>query len=135
MQRGFTLLETLVAAFILFIVINATTYIFQSSIKSVLTADKYVKPNSLAPLLMDDIRVELSFGVYEGEGDILGRRYSWIAAVVKQASIKPISVASEGNTVVSAGSVAVLYQVDLTLTEKNKTFNYQFNVTSVAASS
>lgn len=88
-QKGFTLLEVLVAAMILFLVIAMLAQIFATSTKASKAAERTVKVTSSMPLFVQAIREHLSsetpaLGAKKtGRGELLQLRYEWNAEVIE----------------------------------------------------
>lgn len=86
-QSGFTLLEVLISAVILFLVIAMLTQIFSTSSRASKAAERAVKVTSSMPLFVQSIREELTqetptLGSQKrGQGELLGLRYAWTAEV------------------------------------------------------
>lgn len=82
-QRGFTLLEVLVAAFILFLVIATMTMVYRGAMGSSLKAQRVVQMSALVPQLRNTITERLaevgSISRQEGEGSMDGVYYQWQA--------------------------------------------------------
>lgn len=87
--RGFTLLEVLVSAVILFLVIAMLTQIFATSSRASKAAERTVKVTSSMPLFVQSIKEKLvnetpDIGATQsGEGRLLDLRYEWTAEVIE----------------------------------------------------
>lgn len=88
-ERGFTLVEVLIAATILFIVIAAAADAYRSALLSSLRAESLVRLVTPLPLITSTVREALRADPRErrdGHGELLGVRYRWEAVTAKYGS-------------------------------------------------
>lgn len=100
--RGFTLLEVLVASFILFLVIATASLIFSSSVKSQQSATNSIQVNGYLPLMQDHLTARLREmdGEFDtGEMEFMQVQFVWNANVEKKSSVTASAV---GESSVSA---------------------------------
>ncbi|MGJ8680090.1 prepilin-type N-terminal cleavage/methylation domain-containing protein [Paraglaciecola sp.] len=85
LQRGFTLMEVLIAGLILFMAISTTTLIYRSAMMSSLKAEKVITINGFVPFAVEDIEIQIREAMnpqklaFEGEGELLDITYTWQA--------------------------------------------------------
>lgn len=133
--KGFTLIEVLVASFILFMVVSASSGIFYSAVKSKINAEGYVLSTTYAPLLADHIDLQLQRGATSGSGHFMGVEYTWSARSLKSSAVK--SYAPAGMDTTGAGELAgmaILWQVNLSIRSKFRNQDFSFKSTSWVAS-
>lgn len=103
-QRGFTLIEVLVASVILFLVISFTTLIYRGAALSSHKAERSIYINGMLPLLIDEIQLQIR---EEGQDDISSLNanqemgeltYQWTAKVFEYRSAPPLLIAEAGMT-------------------------------------
>jgi prepilin-type N-terminal cleavage/methylation domain-containing protein len=137
--KGFTLIEVLVAGFILFLVISSAGIVFNGAVKSKQNATTSLISNAYVPILMEHISVQVKkriggSDVLQGQGHFLGVDYNWQATIVRRAPVKP-QLSGEGGE--QAGIIqgessgeALLWQVELFTDVDRKQYDYAFSITS-----
>jgi prepilin-type N-terminal cleavage/methylation domain-containing protein len=88
LQRGFTLLEVLIAATILFTVLAVATETYRNSLLASRRAEALVGMLTPLPLITSSIRDRLRADPVErldGRAELLGVRYEWEATTVRYA--------------------------------------------------
>ncbi|MCC2606157.1 type IV pilus modification PilV family protein [Planctobacterium marinum] len=131
---GFSLIEVLVASFILFMVISACSGIFYGAVKSKKTAEDYTLSTSFAPLLAEHIGLQIKNGDTSGNGYFLGVTYRWQAKTLKSAAVN--SYTAVGMSSGGSGDVvgnAVLWQVSLSVDSKFRSDDFSFKTTTWTA--
>jgi len=132
-QRGFTLIEVLIAGFILIIVISAMTFVYRTSVISSIKASKSVKlsgsVNLIASTIKNKIRNTNATSPLTGEGSIDGVNYKWHTELLSNKGAPP-RFDAEGGSFESQQSKFFLWQVQLTVTYKTLSKNFQFKEVS-----
>jgi len=96
--RGFTLVETLVAATIMLLVLTSAFLAFQGAIIASAKAQERLELLSVVPLIRSEITNEMRLaGLRAGEGGVNGVRYSWEA--INSASGTRINLETAGTEV------------------------------------
>ncbi|WP_026972361.1 PilW family protein [Aliagarivorans marinus] len=84
-QRGFTLIEALVASAILAAVIGSMTLLYQGTLTAERRAAQSLEKSTAIPFVMDLIRYQIRMErTTEGEGAFQGVEYRWHAQVLRQ---------------------------------------------------
>tara|TARA_B110000046_G_C12725676_1_gene286454 strand:- start:114 stop:524 length:411 start_codon:yes stop_codon:yes gene_type:complete len=126
-QRGFTLLEVLLAGFILFITITAMTMVYRGAILTSSKAEASLTMSAalpfIRPLVTDQIRAKTEPDDRLGAGQYGTVNYSWTAIVSHRG--RPSLEMLEVN---GAGDVYeyLLWNVQLTLSLNNRVEKYIF---------
>ncbi|MDG1750743.1 MAG: prepilin-type N-terminal cleavage/methylation domain-containing protein [Thalassotalea sp.] len=127
-SRGFTLIEVLIASFIMFISLAAFTLVFRTTILSSEKAELNVSSAAYTTLIISKITFDLknshSLNEKSGSGELMGRHYQWQARVKETA--KP-PARYFGNSLSQAEHQAKLWQVKLEVkvNGKNSDFLYE----------
>lgn len=89
-QGGFSLMEVLIASFIMFIALAVFTLVFRGAILSSDKATQHLSLSAYASLLVENVSSELaarhSLDETQGEGKLFDLIYKWRAQVVKRAN-------------------------------------------------
>lgn len=89
-SKGFTLLEVLIASFIMFLVLSAMTLIYRGAIISSIKAEQSIQINGYFPLIMKDIKQHIIMNSERKElsanGKLATLSYEWKAAVLLNGS-------------------------------------------------
>jgi len=124
---GFTLIEVLIASFIMFISLAAFTLVFRSALLSSEKAELNVSSAAYTNLIVGKISSELKnshqLTTSQGTGLLLGRKYQWQARVIS-ATNPPARYF--GNVLAQAEHQAKLWQVNLSVQVGNKLSDYSF---------
>lgn len=123
-SNGFTLLEVLIAAFILFIVLSGATLVYSSSIKSRMSAESALVIHGVSPLLQEHVNIQVRNGTFSGEDQFWGVNYVWIAKITQQKSL----VGNSEQNVSDNQRVAVLLNVNMELVYKRRREILRFDV-------
>lgn len=128
-QQGFTLIEVLVAAFILFLVIAAITMVYRGALLSSHKAEKVLRFSSMVEPISEQIRIQIrsSSGESEmqGEGMMGEINYNWDAIATQQATAPEQFNLDSGN--VEPGKITFyLWRIEMQLQLKKSTRQYQF---------
>jgi hypothetical protein len=129
-HNGFTLLEVLVAGFILFISLSAATLVFTSSNKSSASATSAAKISVYSSLIRDDIKISLTGDdkINSGSGSFMDINYRWLAKI--EESKDAVSMLPEDAGSEDLLQKITLWNVDMVLSLDDKEHDYQFFVTS-----
>lgn len=130
--KGFTLVEILVASFILFLVISATTMIYRSALLSSFKAEKVLRNVSMVDPVREQIKDKLmgnTSSEVTGRGQMGGISYSWVARQVKQAQAQSI-LDIESGQLRQGIHVFTLWNVSLQLNIGDAVRQYSFNEVS-----
>jgi Tfp pilus assembly protein PilV len=124
---GFTLLEVLLAGFLLFLTISAMTMVYRGAVLSSDKADSSMSVSASAPSIRRLVTAELRASEQEydrsGFGQFGAMDYSWQAKTVYQGrpSLEILEVNGSGDVV-----EYFLWEVELTIRKKNLTRKYSF---------
>ena len=85
---GFTLIEVLIAATILFLIIAMSTEVFRVVTTSSAKAQRAVEVSSVVPLIVESVRQELQTGRVtqdtDGDGSFMSVEYYWRAQLLEK---------------------------------------------------
>jgi prepilin-type N-terminal cleavage/methylation domain-containing protein len=128
-ERGFTLLEVLIAATILFTVLAVATETYRNSLLASSRAEGLVTMLTPLPLITSSIRSQLRSNPVEtvsGDSELLGVEYRWEAATVRYGS-PPRRFDPDRTDFVDYPKRFRLYDVKLTLRRggQERSFLYQ----------
>lgn len=128
-ERGFTLLEVLIAATILFTVLAVATETYRNSLLASSRAEGIVALLTPLPLITSSIRSQLRSNPVEaltGGSEVLGVDYRWEAATVRYGS-PPRRFDADATDFIDYPPRFRLYDVKLTLQRgsQERTFLYQ----------
>lgn len=128
-QQGFTLIEVLIAGFILFIVLVTVSQVYQAANRSSERATAMVTMQGVTPLLLDTIRFRIreanSEEPMEQEGILNGVIFQWRASIVQRGA-PPDRIDVEQGEMISFEDKFFLWQVDLTLKLENTERSFEF---------
>lgn len=126
-QVGFTVIEVLIASFILFLVISSASLIFSNTVKSKQAATESLLLYGYVPVLMDHIHIQLQEANPKrtDTGYLLGVNYKWDARI---SASKPVESRQDGS--LSSGYEALLWDVSLVVSTERKSEIFNFSVTS-----
>ena len=111
-QKGFTLLEVLIASVIMFSAIVLTATIYSNSVQSSMKAQRAVNITSVLPLLVETIESHIQQEnqmISTGSGELFDVAYSWEAKKNTAAPILPDGLSEVGES----GRNAYLWDVTL----------------------
>ena len=128
-QRGFTLLEVLMAGFILFLTIAAMTLVYRGALFSSEKADKFLQMSSVVMPIRQIISEKLRQADYRdidiGDGSYGHVDYSWKATLTYSG--KPSRILQEGASS-DPDLEYYLWQVDISLSSGTLNRKYQFSM-------
>ncbi|WP_306520507.1 PilW family protein [Rheinheimera sp.] len=128
-QTGFTLVEILIAATILFIVVGLVAEVYRAANLSGSKASRGADVTLVTPLLMDTIQARLreakSDEPQQQQGVLLGFRFEWQAKVIQKGGSAP-RFSPENEAPASGPDRFYLWQVDLRLDAGNYQRSFQF---------
>ncbi|PCH94203.1 MAG: hypothetical protein COB83_12275 [Gammaproteobacteria bacterium] len=131
-KKGFTLIEVLVASFILFLVIAAVTMVYRGAVLSSHKAERALQFSSLVDPISEQIRLQLQSSAnneLQGQGNMGAVTFNWLAIQAFQAKAPALLDAESGD--ISLGNKTFrLWHVTLELKLKNTVRNYQFSEVS-----
>jgi len=131
-QKGFTLIEVLVASFILFLVIAAITMVYRGALLSSHKAERSLQFSSLVEPISEQIRLNLQSPTnneVQGQGSMGAITYNWSAIQAFQAKSPPLFDAEQGS-VTQGAKTFKLWDITLELQLKTATRNYHFSEVS-----
>lgn len=130
-QKGFTLMEVLIAGFILFLVISVTTLIYRGATLSSHKAERSIYINGLVPLIIDEVQHQVRV---EGQGETVSLNgndkmgeavYKWSAEVIEFRAAPPRLLAEVG-LAEEQNRRYKLWQVNLNVSYKNYERSYRY---------
>lgn len=127
-KQGFTLIEVLVAAFILFIVISAVTMVYRGALLSSFKAEKSLSQISYVSSITDEIRFVIKhsgLSSLKGDGVLGATSYNWVAHIVRENTPPPL-VDQETNATVKAANSFKLWKISLQVNTGNVSREYSF---------
>ena len=128
-QRGFTLLEVLMAGFILFLTIAAMTLVYRGALFSSEKADKFLQMSSavmpIRQIISDKLRQADYRDAGTGDGSYGYVDYSWKATLTYSG--KPSRILQEGASS-DPDLEYYLWQVDISLSSGTLNRKYQFSM-------
>ena len=121
-QFGFTLLEVLLAGFILFSVLTTSTLVYKGTALSSSKAEKSLRLSAIVPTIRQTVSQNFHGSGYRdalrGEGNFDGLEYEWEATLVQRGSRL-----SPGDGYLSQ---YFLWEVELTVSQGNLMRNYTY---------
>jgi len=130
-QQGFTLMEVLIAGFILFLVISVTTLIYRGATLSSHKAERSIYINGLVPLIIDEIQYQVRL---KGQGEMVSlngnekmgeANYEWSAEVIEFRAAPPKQLAEAGLSEEQSRRYK-LWQINLNASYKDYERNYRY---------
>ncbi|WP_448246059.1 PilW family protein [Thalassotalea agariperforans] len=129
-QKGFTLIEVLVASFILFLVISTMTMVYRGAMLSSFKAERTLKFVALVAPITENIRLEIKDSLSQtqlsGKGTMGEITYSWNAVTIQQAKA-PLIFDAALDELSSGDKVYKLWAVTMELKLKTAVREYQFS--------
>ena len=116
--KGFTLIEVLIAAVILFMTIAVTTLVYRSALLSTRKAEQSILSSGYLPMIVDDISEVIkqkdtgTETVISGDGITMQIQYDWQASLL-QAKSAPSTLDSFTGAVIKQPPRYRLWQVTL----------------------
>lgn len=134
-SKGFTLIEVLIAATILFISVSAMTLVYRTASISSITASKNVSFSGSVGLILNTIKSEVrgsnATSPQSGSGHIAGTDYSWQTELVSKSAPPSRFDVDSGNWVTPPDRF-YLWKVELKINNESKEKNYNFKEISWA---
>jgi Tfp pilus assembly protein PilV len=130
--KGFTLIEVLVASFILFLVIAAMTMVYRGALLSSGKAERTLQFSSLVEPISEQIRLQLQSSTnneLQGEGSMGAMTFTWLARQAFQAKA-PALFDAESGELTQKGKTFRLWHITVKLQLKKATREYQFSEVS-----
>jgi prepilin-type N-terminal cleavage/methylation domain-containing protein len=125
--KGFSLIEVLIASFILFISLAVFTQVFRSAIISSEKAEHNVLIALYTQLISDKISTELKnshqLSALNSGGSMMGVKYTWAASIL---SVSKPPKRYIGQVLSQAEHIVKLWQVKLVIEHDNKISEYSF---------
>lgn len=128
-SKGFSLIEVLVAAFIMFLVLSTVTITYTGAIKSTISATESLKLYGYVPLLIDDISISVQQGETSGSGSFLNVEYTWKTELFESKEIVSFYDFEELE-VRTTGKTAFLWNVLLDTRYNGRIIPHTFSVMS-----
>jgi len=128
-QKGFTLVEVLIASLIIFTAISISVLSFQTSSRAIESSEQMLRLIQPLPILSDEIENALqnvAIETHSAEGVILDVHYVWTAKPIRLVS-PPARFNPDSGEFVNYPNRFALYEVRLQLRQEKKTkeFTYQ----------
>lgn len=128
-QQGFTLIEVLIAATILFAVIGVVSQSYRGATIASSKATRSAELLGITPLLLDTIRfrlkVEPKLRSVADEGVLNGFMFTWRAEIVENGA-PPSRLSPEDGGIVSFDNKFYLWDVELTVTKDDYSQHFRF---------
>ncbi|GIU46065.1 hypothetical protein TUM4630_15640 [Shewanella algidipiscicola] len=128
-QKGFTLIEVLIAATILFAVIGVVSQTYRGATIASSKATRSAELLGITPLLLDTIRFRLKMEQtdkqIDDEGVLNGFEFQWRANVIKKGA-PPSRFSPDDGRVVTFDNKFYLWQVSLTLKKQDYSQTFEF---------
>ncbi|MDN4503138.1 prepilin-type N-terminal cleavage/methylation domain-containing protein [Alteromonadaceae bacterium BrNp21-10] len=130
-QRGFTLIEVLIAGVILFMVIATTTLVYRSALLSSRKAEQVMAMSGFLPIIIKNVNEELqqqdrgSSTRFHGEGKVLQVSYQWSATLLQAKSAMSVIDSFSGEFIKQPPRYR-LWQVELELKSGSGQRQYQY---------
>lgn len=128
-DQGFSLIEVLVAALILFMVLATVTVSYTGAIKSAKSASESLKTNNYTPLLVEHISLLIQDGEEKGGGRLLGINYHWVARLIESKQVAP-SFDFDDLEMKANKRKAFMWEVILTIEYNERKNEHLFNAVS-----
>lgn len=128
-QKGFTLIEVLIAATILFAVIGVVSQTYRGATIASSKATRSAELLGITPLLLDTIRFRLKMEKtdrqIDDEGVLNGFEFQWNAHVIKKGA-PPSRFSPDDGEIVSFDNKFYLWQVNLTVKKQDYSQTFEF---------
>lgn len=128
-QQGFSLIEVLIASFILFIVITTMTLVYRGAVLSSEKAENSLILSTYSELLIEQIKIKLKANhgadSLEEKGSLGELEYSWQANIIESKKSIPRLNAESGNNESSVSTFS-LWQVNLQLKQGSSQRSYSY---------
>lgn len=128
-NRGFTLVEVLLAATILFIVVGLITQTYRAATKSSSSATQSTSIAVVVPLLLDTIQTRIRQSppqnIQRQQGILLGFRFEWSANVIRRGGAAP-RFSPESSVGEVGPERFYLWQIELSVIKDDYRRDFQF---------
>jgi len=128
--KGFTLIEVLLASFILFLVIAAITMVYRGALLSSYKAERVLTFSALIGPVSEQVRAQIQLGSKEselqGQGEMGQITYSWTATQI-QSGKAPERLDVLTGTLKTSITTFKLWDVSIDLQLKTAKRQYYFN--------
>jgi Tfp pilus assembly protein PilV len=127
-NKGFTLIEVLVSAFILFLVLAAISMVYRGALLSSHKAERTLQFSALVVPISEQIRFQIQSSTnnaQQGQGSMGAVTYKWVAQQEFASQAPPLLDAESGG-VSQSNNIFTLWHVSLTLQLKTTTREYYF---------
>jgi len=128
---GFTLIEVLIASFIIFIVLASFTLVYRgallSSHKAQISVDNVAYTSLIVNKITDQLSLSAQQSMAQGQGEIFNATYQWQAKVIKIA--KPPARYFGGELTQSDNQIK-LWQISLAVTTQSATRHFEYEDTT-----
>ncbi len=131
-NKGFTLIEVLVASFILFLVLAAITMVYRGALLSSNKAERTLQYSSLVEPISEQIRLQLQSSTnneLQGQGSMGVINFTWSARQAFQAKA-PALLDAESGELSQGNKTFRLWHITLTLQLKTSSREYHFSEVS-----
>ena len=129
-ENGFTLLEVLVAAFILFLVIAAMTFVYRGAVLTSNKAERSLHFSALVTPICEQIRAQIRNSAdqhkLEGEGVMGDVSYSW-AAREDETSTEPDYFDPDHGDYIAGSRKFTLRTIHVVVRNGNASRQYEFS--------
>lgn len=129
LQKGFTLIEVLIAATILFAVISIVSQTYRGATISSTKATRTAELLGITPLLLDTIRfrIKLENGTKDiaEEGILNGFQFNWHAQIIRKGSA-PDRLSPEDGGIVSFDNKFFIWKVALIIKKEDYSQSFEF---------
>jgi prepilin-type N-terminal cleavage/methylation domain-containing protein len=131
-NRGFTLIEVMVAAVILFSVIATVSMIYRGAFLSSEKANNHINISAVLPSVLTNIRQNIrlkgnsSAEILNNRASAWDVKYQWQAQLIKKASA-PAKLDPDSGAMITPPEKYKLWQVELIMKRNGVTKQYQFN--------
>lgn len=130
-SKGFTLVETLIAGLILFMILSVATMIYRNAISSSIKAQDRLTVSKSVPFLIEKIQLEIrrsspQQSSLNGKGILLGTDFDWQANVIENGS-PPAEFDPITKEYVVQSSKFKLWLVSVSISSGSYTFKSEYN--------
>jgi len=132
-QKGFTLIEVLVASFILFLVLAAITMVYRGALLSSYKAERTLRFSSIVEPISEQVRIQIQESSSEeqliGSGNMGEVTFNWVAIKTHQSKA-PLKLNIGTGEYDTGNKTFNLWEVTLKLQLKKASRDYHFSEVS-----